>query len=123
MHEYGIVRDLMERIQSELAGRTVKQVRLRRGSTFAEAPLRQAFAILAAGTPLAGAALVVEEFSEQVLCGSCSTRRTITADDLIGHLFICPECGAAREIDEAHGLELLEVTLEEPPSRQAGGAG
>lgn len=46
MHEYAIIEDLVKeltaRVQREGSG-LVKAVNVRRGSTFAEAPLRQAF--------------------------------------------------------------------------------
>jgi len=42
----------------------------------------------------------------------CGHEQTITADDLIGHMFVCPQCGRAQEIDEAHDLELFEVVAE-----------
>jgi hydrogenase nickel incorporation protein HypA/HybF len=114
MHEYGLVQDLVKRIVSQIpAGdaRRVTEVRVRRGSTMAEEPLRQAFEILSEGTPLQGAALRVEEVTVHALCNHCGRTHVIRADDLIGHLFVCPECGAAREIDEAHGLELQDVLL------------
>ena len=115
MHEYAIVeqlvKDVTARVQSEKTGR-VKAVHVRRGSTFAEAPLRQAFEMLTANTPLAGAELVVTEFTVRATCGGCGHSQRITADDLIGHLFVCPSCGTSKEIDEAHGLELSSVTIE-----------
>ena len=37
---------------------------------------------------------------------------SITSDDLIGHMFVCPRCGATKEIDEAHDLELVELLAE-----------
>ncbi|HEY7727994.1 MAG TPA: hydrogenase maturation nickel metallochaperone HypA [Candidatus Eisenbacteria bacterium] len=113
MHEYTVVLDLVDRILGDpkpAAGKRVTEVRLRRGSTFAEGPLRLAFEILARGTALEGATLTVEEFAVEVECQRCHEVRRITADDLIGHLFICPDCGESREVDEAHGLELVGVT-------------
>ncbi|HUU45207.1 MAG TPA: hydrogenase maturation nickel metallochaperone HypA [Acidobacteriota bacterium] len=117
MHEYAIVeqlvKDVTARLQSEKGGR-VKAVQVRRGSTFAEAPLRQAFQMLTADTPLQGAELIVTEFAVRATCGGCGHSQEITADDLIGHLFVCPSCGTSEEIDEAHGLELTSVTIERP---------
>jgi hydrogenase nickel incorporation protein HypA/HybF len=113
MHEYSVVLDLVDRILGKLSpadGGRVTEVHLRRGSTFAEGPLRQAFDIVSKGTPLEGAKLEVEEFAVEVECRRCHETRRITADDLIGHLFICPDCGESREIEEAHGLELVGVT-------------
>ena len=112
MHEYTIVEQLIERLLAECNAKqaySVKLVHLRRGSTFSEAPLRQAFEMLSPGTPLNGAKLVIDEFAVNHTCGNCGKRQAVTADDLIGHMFVCPDCGAADEIEEAHGLELLEV--------------
>ena len=113
MHEYTVVLDLVDRILEDLKqkdGRRVTEIHLRRGSTFSEGPLRQAFELVSKDTPLEGAKLEVEEFAVEVECRRCHETRRITADDLIGHLFICPDCGESREIDEAHGLELVGVT-------------
>ena len=124
MHEYGVVRELVERILAALQdGPGVKEVRVRRCSTFAEGPLRQAFEMLARGTPLEGAALEVEELVVEVTCGQCGISRTVTADDLVGHFYICADCGAAREIEEAHGLELLAVTAAGPATAEGRGGG
>jgi hypothetical protein len=35
----------------------------------------------------------------------------IPADDLLGHMMICPDCGAVREVDEAHGLTMTQLVL------------
>jgi len=50
---------------------------------------------------------------------ACSSghKQVITSDDLVGHMFICPQCGATREIDEAHDLELIELIAEENKQR------
>jgi Zn finger protein HypA/HybF involved in hydrogenase expression len=39
----------------------------------------------------------------------CGHGQVITSDDLIGHMFVCPKCGATKEIEEAHDLELVEL--------------
>jgi len=61
-------------------------------------------------TPLQDAQLIIEELAVEHKCRNCGYKQTLTPDDLIGHLYICPECGESEEIDEAHGLQLLEVT-------------
>jgi hydrogenase nickel insertion protein HypA len=113
MHEFSVVQQLIEKLLEETkkrGGVRVKEIRLRRGSTFAEGPIQQAFEIMSENTPLQDAQLVVEEFSVEHVCDDCGYKQVLTPDDLIGHLYICPECGQSKEIDEAHGLELLEVT-------------
>lgn len=115
MHEYSVVQQLVEGLLKELKGQgavKVTEVRLRRGSTFAEGPLRQAFQLLGENTPLQGAELVIEEFSVTHTCEQCSHSHVVSAEDLLGHIFICPNCGTPKEIDEAHGLELLGVRVD-----------
>lgn len=114
MHEYSVVQQLVEKLLVELKvqGVTkVERVHLRRGSTFKEDPLRQAFAMLSDNTPLAGAEVIVDEYAVEHTCASCGHTQTVHADDLIGHLFVCPTCGTPKEIDEAHGLQLVGVTV------------
>jgi Zn finger protein HypA/HybF involved in hydrogenase expression len=116
MHEYSVVQQLIEKLLEEVkkrGGAVVKEVRLRRGSTFAEGPIQQAFEIMSENTPLQDAQLIIEEFAVEYKCGHCGFKQVLVPEDLIGHLFICPECGEAKEIDEAHGLQLLEVTFSE----------
>jgi Zn finger protein HypA/HybF involved in hydrogenase expression len=114
MHEYSIIQQLIEKLLAQAqsqGGRRVKQVHLRRGSTFSVGPLLQAFQMLTPNTPLQNAELVIDEFSTEHQCHNCGRSQAISSDDLIGHLFICPGCGFAEEIDEAHGLELVRVTF------------
>jgi Zn finger protein HypA/HybF involved in hydrogenase expression len=82
--------------------------------TSAEGPLRQAFQMLAGNTPLQGAELVIDEFSVKHTCETCHHAYVTSAEDLLGHLFFCPDCGRPAEIDEAHGLELVSMTIERP---------
>jgi Zn finger protein HypA/HybF involved in hydrogenase expression len=122
VHEYGIMRELVARLGKdarELGGQRVMEVRLRRGSVYSEAALRRAFAALVPGTPLAGAQLVIEGFVEVRACEGCGRARRVTAADVVDHVCVCPDCGAAGHVDEAYGLEVLAVTAEETP---AGGA-
>ncbi len=112
MHEYSIVQELVDKLLHQMDEKgitSVKQVHLRRGSTFAEAPLQQAFLIMTENTPLEGAELVIDSFNVEYKCKSCGHTQVVTSDDLIGHLFVCPECGEAVEMEEAHGLELVDI--------------
>lgn len=121
MHEVSIVSAMIESLQEQLAKQNVTKVtalRLRRGSTFAEAALRQSFEALSAGTLCEGAELVVETVNRRFACG-CGYTQTITSDDLVGHMFVCPGCGTVQEIDEAHDLELLDVVAETADAAQS----
>ncbi len=117
MHEMSVVQHLIESLDRELAqqGATrVLQVRLRRGSTFSEEALHQAFALYAPGTRLAEAELVVESVATRLTCDRCGHTRTVASQDVVHHLVACPSCGALQTLDEAHELTLVDVTLEAP---------
>ena len=122
MHEFGIVSDMVAQLLRQFEGRRIRQIhslRFRRGSTFSPEALEQAYRMSTAGTVLEGAKLIVETVDHQFDC-KCGHRQVISCDELLGHFFICPLCSAAVEIDEAHDLELVEVTgVEEglPPPR------
>jgi Zn finger protein HypA/HybF involved in hydrogenase expression len=122
MHEFGIVSDMVEQLLRQFEGRKIRQIhalRFRRGSTFSAEALEQAYRMSTAGTLLEGAQLIVETVDHAFTC-KCGYSQVISCDELLGHFFICPQCSAAAEIDEAHDLELLEVTgVEEglPPPR------
>lgn len=114
MHEFDIVKSLIDALLPKLQEQKVKRVtgiRFRRGSTFSEEALLQAFAVLSQGTPLEGAEVKVEVTETRFRC-PCGHEQTVTIDDLVGHMFICPNCGQAHEIEEAHDIELLEVVAE-----------
>lgn len=116
MHEFGIVQSivdpLLDRLKKENA-EPVFALRFRRGSAFSEAALRQAFASLTRGTILEDAELWIETVNLDFQC-RCGHRQVITSDDLVGHMFICPECSAIKEVSEAHDLELVEVVRGSP---------
>ncbi|MEW5702612.1 MAG: hydrogenase maturation nickel metallochaperone HypA [Candidatus Zixiibacteriota bacterium] len=114
MHEYSVVQQLVEKLLVELARQgvtSVKAIHVRCGSTFKEEPLRQALVMLSDQTPLAGVEIVVDEYTVEHTCVACGHTETVHADDLIGHLFVCPSCGTPKEIEEAHGLQLVGVTV------------
>lgn len=114
MHEFGIVEGIINGILPQLASAKVERVasvHFRRGSAFSEEALRQAYRATTQGTPLQNAALVIDIVNLNYQC-RCGCRQVITSDDLEGHMFICPFCGAIHEVDEAHDLELLEIVAE-----------
>jgi hydrogenase nickel insertion protein HypA len=112
MHEYSIVEQVVAQILDHLKKEHIDKVTsitLQRGSTFAEDPLRMAFEMTTEGTALDGCELIVTEFVEECTCANCHFTQTVSADDLIGHMIICPECGMAKQIDEASGLKVIEI--------------
>jgi Zn finger protein HypA/HybF involved in hydrogenase expression len=125
MHEYAAVEELVGALTRQLTARGVGRVasiRLRRSSSFDPDALAQAWPMAAAGTPLAGAAVAVTVADLAFACG-CGRRQVVTADDLIGHMVVCPACGRAGEVDGAHDLEVVEVIAADggAPAGPAGG--
>ncbi|MEP7287832.1 MAG: hydrogenase maturation nickel metallochaperone HypA [Chloroflexota bacterium] len=112
MHEFSvteaIIKGLLDQLQRESVSK-VTEVHFRRSSAFSEEVLRQTFCVLSIGTPLEGAELNVEGVVLNVTCAHCHECSDVNSEDLIGHLFVCPTCGTAREIAEAHDLELVKV--------------
>lgn len=113
MHELAAVGALVDAaIQSIAPHRPcrVDLVRVQRGSAFLEAALLQGFSMLSAGTPLEGARLEVEVV-EQVADCPCGTRQRVLPDDLVGHIWFCPNCGVPLGLETADDLTLLAVTV------------
>lgn len=113
MHELAIVAELIDAVTAGVAQHQpcrVDVLRVRRGSTFSEEALLQGFEALARGTPLEGARLEVEVVDHVVAC-RCGLERPIQAEELVGHLWICPSCGHVEEVDEHGDLALLDVSL------------
>lgn len=114
MHEFGVTETIIARLLSQLRREKIHRVlsiRFQRSSAFSEEVLRQTFDVLSMNTPLAGARLFVDVLVLRVSC-DCGYRSEVNSEDLFGHVLICPQCGAAREVAEAHDLELLEVIAE-----------
>lgn len=116
MHEFSIVEALITELTSRLVEENVEhvaEIHFRRGSTFSEDALRMAFESLAVGTPLEGAAVVIECVPILFSC-ACGYVQSITTDDLHGHMMVCPKCGAVSEIDEAHDLTVTKMIASAP---------
>ncbi len=114
MHEFGIVEGIVNGILPQLNSANVRQVKsihFRRGSAFSEEALLQAYHATTQGTPLQDAELVIDTINLNYVC-RCGVQRVITSDDLEGHMYICPFCGAIHEVDEAHDLELVDIIAE-----------
>ena len=114
MHEFGIVEGIVSDVLPQLRSsniRRVDKVHFRRGSALSEDALRQAYQATTQGTLLEGAALEIDTENLDYIC-ICGYEQIINSDDLEGHVFICPLCGAVHEVDEAHDLELVEIIAE-----------
>ena len=114
MHEFGVTETIIRRLLNQLRRDHISKVRkitFRRRSDFSEEILRQTFDLLRVDTPLANAELVVEVRVLYVTC-VCGYSSRVNGESLVGHIFMCPNCGSIREIDQAHELELAEVVAE-----------
>jgi Zn finger protein HypA/HybF involved in hydrogenase expression len=113
MHELAAVGALVDAVTSGIAAHQpcrVDVVRVQRGTAFQEDALLQGFEMLAQGTALEGARLEIEVVDHMVDC-PCGIERPILAEEVVGHVWVCPNCGHLEEIDEEDDLALLDVTL------------
>ena len=109
MHEASLVAELVEACERRAGGAAVALVRVRHAAGFSGEALREAFRLLAAGGPLAGAALELEPVQARLDC-PCGFAGALGHDDLAGGVAVCPACGAASSRRGGGAqLELLEV--------------
>ena len=116
MHEFSVVKELVEQVRHFAAEREdmgVIEVRLRIDSVLSVTAVRQAFELIVSETPLADARLVIEEREVRHVCPGCGFTEIVRAGHLLGHLYVCPECDTTEELDEAHGLSILSLTFQE----------
>jgi len=112
MHELSIVEALIDQVGRELrrAGEPGPVVRVElsigRFSGFHGDSVRFAFDLLAPGTPMENAEIVIQEPKAVCHCHACDVRTKI--DDLVVQ---CPRCGSA-EITIEGGRELLLQSIE-----------
>lgn len=99
----------------------VDVIRVQRGTAFLEDALLQGFEMLARGTALEGARLEIEVVDRIINC-PCGIERPILAEEIVGHVWVCPNCGHLEEIGEEGDLSLLDVTLT-PLAAPVGGGG
>jgi len=121
MHEFSIVEELVTELKARLSDENVEhvaEIHFLRGSTFSEDALRMALESFSLGTPLEGAAVVIETLPITFHC-VCGYAHPITADDLQGHMMVCPACGAVSEMDEAHDLTVTKLVSNAPTTDPA----
>jgi hydrogenase nickel incorporation protein HypA/HybF len=107
MHELSITQSLIDAVLDRTGERTVTAVNLRVGPLSGVLPdaMRFCFDVAAAGTPLAGARLLIDEPPGIAHCRSCDD--TFTLADLI---LLCP-CGSA-DVEVLTGNELMLISVE-----------
>jgi Zn finger protein HypA/HybF involved in hydrogenase expression len=109
VHDVHAVDALIERIERAAPSGPV-DVRVRAGPEFSPEALTQAFAMRVLGTSLEGSRLTVEELEDERDCGACGTSWVVSAEDLAGHVVLCPVCGTPSPAGDGVGIELVEVT-------------
>lgn len=91
--------------------RPVELIRVRHASIVPEDSLRDWFAMLTAGGPLASAALETEAFDVLLDC-ACGFHGPLAHDDVISPgQAVCPHCGELRGFAPVSQLELIELRL------------
>lgn len=112
VHELSIAMSLVDMASEECerrGGVTIEAVHVRLGplSGVVREALDFSFTVAAAGSPIEGARLVIEEMPLTAFCPRCEVERVIATPQ---HLR-CPECGASTP-DIAGGTELELFALE-----------
>jgi hydrogenase nickel incorporation protein HypA/HybF len=119
MHELSIAAAVAQRAEEVAhahAAEVVEAVRLRIGELAGVVPdaLRFSFDLVAEGTPVAGAELVIEEVPARARCGGCEGRFAVGRPPRL----TCPACGrGAAELLTGRELELTEVRLRDAEER------
>jgi len=108
VHELSLVAELVQECRRRASGAPVSLVRVRCAATVPEAALREAFRLFAADGPLAAASLQVEPLELPLQC-PCGFTGAVGDTEVVGHLVVCPSCGAVSTHAPTVGLELLEV--------------
>ena len=116
MHELSIAASIVESVTESAAaypGARVKEVRLRVGSlaSVVEDSLQFCWGLATEGSPLAGAALVINILPVIVHCDACGADTEIDGVQS----FRCPKCGElAADLRQGRELEIESIELEEP---------
>ena len=121
MHEYSLMQNVVATILEELQktagcpGGSALTVDLKVGALAvhsAEAT-RQAFEVLAKGTPLENSRLHLTILPVILTCPQCGYEGPLPAETVDPHdlspLVECPRCGAAAPVDGSRGAESIEL--------------
>ncbi|MBU0596056.1 hydrogenase maturation nickel metallochaperone HypA [Candidatus Bipolaricaulota bacterium] len=123
MHEYSVASELVSVLLEKLAehpGRITK-VFVQKGELriLSDPALRNAFEVLAQGTRLEGAELVIELVPARISCSACGYEGVAEyAENEAFHFAVpilsCPTCEAAITVLSGRELSVYRVTLETP---------
>jgi len=117
VHDLHAVQALVEHLTKQLGAlelERVGQVRIRADGTLSAAALQLAYEVVTHDTALAGSTLVVDQEPRQHLCPTCERTSPVAHEDLVGHLTICPLCGAVSAVESGDGIEVIAVTSRPP---------
>jgi hydrogenase maturation protease len=106
--EVSLVAELVGACLARAGGAPVELVRVRRAATVERDVVEATFRLLAPGTVLAGADLVIEPDEDHLTC-ACGFSGALGAGDVAPGLAVCPACGVVPDRPPAAELELLEV--------------
>ncbi len=121
MHELSIAASIVEAVTesaSAYPGARVKVVRLRVGAlaSVVEDSLQFCWELATEGSPLAGAALVINKLPVIVHCDACGVDTEIEGVQS----FRCPRCGEpAADLRQGRELEIEAIEIEEPEPKES----
>jgi Zn finger protein HypA/HybF involved in hydrogenase expression len=118
VHDLAAVQTLVDHLTARLSAadlERVEEVRIAADGTLSVAALRLAYEVVTQDTALAGSTLVIDLRSRWHLCPTCERTSPVAHEDLVGHLTICPLCGAMSAVETGDGIELVALTSRDAP--------
>ena len=124
MHEYSLMAQVVEEIQTQLGAGTpltgrIRNVHLTVGQLdiHAAEAFRQAFQMASLGTRLEGAELDLTVVPATVACPACGFRKEAAEGELDSHdpspYVPCPRCGAVCAVEGGRGIRRIELSVED----------
>lgn len=123
MHEYAFMQEIIETILHRISENSpharVQEVILRVGmfEVHSEAAARQAFEVLAQGTPLAEARLTLTVSPPVCECQVCGYKAPFAIEHHHHHdplpVAECPQCGELAVLSGGRGVEAIDLVLAE----------
>jgi hydrogenase nickel incorporation protein HypA/HybF len=130
MHEYSVVRELISALLPRLESHQgdVTAIFLKKGELriLSDIAMKNAFELLASGTRLEGAELIVESVAVRASCDGCGYVGDVdyVKDDTFHYaipILSCPSCGSEVEIQTGRELYVDRVTLRTDDERETNG--
>jgi hydrogenase nickel insertion protein HypA len=127
MHEYALIQDIiksiLERLEEEKSSVPVKEVILKLGvlDIHSELAARQAFEVLAQGTPLEHAQLTLEIKPVMMTCTKCGSVAPYAVDEHthaneLLPVVVCPVCDGLAQLSGGQGVESIDLMFEDENS-------